>query len=386
VTPDSTADDLRCQITKQPAFGNKYTVLVVDDIPENLSLLGTLLKDDYRVKVANSGEKALRIARSETPPDLVLLDIMMPGMDGYEVCRQLKMDEATRHIPVIFLTARTETEDENHGFALGAVDYITKPISPPIVRARVKNHLELKAAADFLRDKNAYLEQEVSRRTEEVRAIQEVTILALASLAETRDTDTGHHLLRTQQYVRLLAQKLKNHPRFAEYLSDKNIALLYKSAPLHDIGKVGIPDRILFKPGRLDPEEFDIMKTHTTIGRDAIEHAERSLGASVDYLRIAKGLILHHQEKWDGSGYPDGLSGDAIPVYARLMAVADVYDALISSRVYRKGLLHEQVVQIIIDGKGSHFDADIVDAFVQAQDEFREIARHYDDSDMLEKP
>ncbi|MDU0459146.1 MAG: two-component system response regulator [Geobacteraceae bacterium] len=360
-------------------FTSKPTVLVVDDIPDNLSLLGTILKDYYMVKVANNGEKALRIARSETPPDLILLDIMMPAMDGYEVCRQLKSDAATRDIPVIFLTARTDVEDEKYGLELGAVDYITKPISPPIVMARVKNHLELKAAADFLRDKNAFLEQEVNRRTEEVRALQEVTILALASLAETRDKDTGNHLRRTQLYVKILAERLKNNPRFEAYLADSTIALLYKSAPLHDIGKVGIPDRILLKPGRLEPEDFEIMKTHTTIGCDAIEHAEQSLGASLDFLSIAKGITLCHQEKWDGSGYPEGLSGDKIPVYARLMAVADVYDALISRRVYREALPHEKVVQIIIDGKGTHFDPDIVDAFIQIQDQFREIASQYVD-------
>lgn len=368
-----------CQMNSRGTFTSKPTVLVVDDIPDNLSLLGTILKDYYMVKVANNGEKALRIARSETPPDLILLDIMMPAMDGYEVCRQLKSDAATRDIPVIFLTARTDVEDEKYGLELGAVDYITKPISPPIVMARVKNHLELKAAADFLRDKNAFLEQEVNRRTEEVRALQEVTILALASLAETRDKDTGNHLRRTQLYVKILAERLKNNPRFEAYLADSTIALLYKSAPLHDIGKVGIPDRILLKPGRLEPEDFEIMKTHTTIGCDAIEHAEQSLGASLDFLSIAKGITLCHQEKWDGSGYPEGLSGDKIPVYARLMAVADVYDALISRRVYREALPHEKVVQIIIDGKGTHFDPDIVDAFIQIQDQFREIASQYVD-------
>jgi putative two-component system response regulator len=223
------------------------------------------------------------------------------------------------------------------------------------------------------------LEQEVNRRTEEVRAIQEVTIFALASLAETRDLSTGNHLRRTQRYVELLAQKLKKHPRFEEYLTDNKIALLYKSAPLHDIGKVGIPDHILLKPGSLEPEEFQIMKTHTTIGRNAIDHAERSLGADVDFLRIAKGITLHHHENWDGSGYPGGLSGGDIPVYARLMAVADVYDALISSRVYHEGMQHEMVVQSITEGKGSRFDPDVVDAFIKVQDEFREIARQYAD-------
>jgi len=365
---------------EQP-FGSRPTVLVVDDTPDNLTLMVGLLKDDYRIKVAASGEKALRIARSESPPDLILLDIMMPQLDGYEVCRQLKADAATREIPVIFLTALTETEDEQRGLELGAVDYITKPVSPPIVKARVRTHLKLKAAADFLRDKNAFLEQEVERRTREVRAIQEVTILALASLAETRDSSTGNHLRRTQLYVKALAEKLRSHPRFKESLTEGSIALLCKSAPLHDIGKVGIPDRILLKPGRLEADEFEIMKTHTTIGQNALEHAEQSLGADMDFLRTAKDIALFHQEKWDGSGYPGELSGDDIPVSARLMALADVYDALISRRVYRGPLPHDQVARMIVAARGSHFDPDVVDAFLEIQEDFREIARQLGDSE-----
>jgi len=340
-----------------------------------------LLKDDYKVKVASNGEKALKIAASENPPDLILLDIMMPGMDGYEVCTRLKADATTRDIPVIFLTAKAEIEDEKHGLELGAVDYITKPISPPIVLARVKTHLTLKASADFLRDKNEFLEAEVARRTAEVAAIQDVTILAMASLAETRDSDTGNHIRRTQFYVKVLAEKLRNHPRFDHFLSDRNITMLFKSAPLHDIGKVGIPDRILLKPGKFEPEEFEIMKTHTTLGRDAIAQAEKDLGTNVEFLRMAKEIALSHQEKWDGSGYPDELSGDDIPISARLMALADVYDALISRRVYKEGMTHEKAVEIIKAGKARHFDPDIVDAFLELQDEFRAIAAKYADSD-----
>ena len=363
----------------------KATVLVVDDTPDNLSLMSNLLKDLYKVKVANNGEKALKIATS-TPPDLILLDIMMPGMDGYEVCQRLQDEPSTRDIPVIFLTAKSEVEDEERGLAIGAVDYITKPISPPIVLARVKTHLNLKASADFLRSKSDYLEQEVRSRTKEISAIQDVTILAMASLAETRDSDTGNHIRRTQLYVKALSEKLKDHPRFNRYLSDYTIGMLFKSAPLHDIGKVGIPDRILLKPGKLDPDEFEIMKTHTTLGRDAIEHAEQSLGSQVDFLSIAKEIAYSHQEKWDGSGYPLGLAGEAIPISARLMAVADVYDALISRRVYKAGMPHEKAVAIVLEGKGKHFDPDIVDAFIEIQEEFRNIAARYADSDAdLEK-
>ncbi|CAG0955729.1 adenylate cyclase [Rhodocyclaceae bacterium] len=362
-------------------FVEKPTVLVVDDTPDNLSLMSGLLKDDYKVKVANGGEKALKIAQSDNPPDLILLDIMMPGMDGYEVCQHLKADLRTRDIPVIFLTAKAEIEDERKGLELGAVDYITKPISPPIVMARVKTHLTLKASADFLRDKNAYLEDEVARRTQEVAAIQDVTILAMASLAETRDTDTGNHIRRTQHYVKILAERLQHHPRFIHFLTERNITMLFKSAPLHDIGKVGIPDRILLKPGRFEPEEFEIMKTHTTLGHDAIEHAEKALGTDVEFLRMAKEIALSHQEKWDGSGYPEELSGDDIPISARLMALADVYDALISRRVYKEGMPHEKAVEIIKAGKSAHFDPDVVDAFLELQEEFRAIAARYADSD-----
>jgi putative two-component system response regulator len=362
-------------------FAEKATVLVVDDTPDNLTLMSSLLKDTYKVKVAHNGEKALKVARSEAPPDLILLDIMMPGMDGYEVCQHLKSDPATRDIPVIFLTAKSEVEDEKKGLELGAVDYITKPISPPIVMARVATQLSLKASADFLRDKADYLEIEVSKRTREIMAIQDVTILAMASLAETRDSDTGNHIRRTQYYVKALAEKLKTHPRFSAFLTDSNIAMLFKSAPLHDIGKVGIPDRILLKPGKFEPEEFEIMKTHAALGRDAIQAAEDQLGIKVEFLTMAKEIAYGHQEKWDGGGYPTGCAGDAIPISARLMAVADVYDALISRRVYKEGMPHDKAVQIIAASKGSHFDPDIVDAFMELKDEFQTIARRYADSD-----
>lgn len=360
----------------------KATVLVVDDTPDNLALMSGLLKDEYVVKVANHGEKALRIAAGENPPDLILLDIMMPGMDGYEVCRRLKAVEATRDIPVIFLTAKSETGDETLGLSLGAVDYITKPISPPIVLARVKTHLKVKKMGDALRDQNVTLEAEVERRTAEVVAIQDVTIHAMASLAETRDSDTGNHIRRTKHYVRLLAEKLRSHPRFEHFLGDeRNIDMLYKSAPLHDIGKVGVPDRILLKPGRFDSDEMEIMKTHTTLGRDAILQAERELGLEMPFLLHAKEIAYCHQEKWDGSVYPQGLAGEDIPISARLMAVADVYDALISKRVYKDGMSHEDALKIMSEGSGSHFDPDVIAAFLELQAEFQEVAVRYADSD-----
>jgi putative two-component system response regulator len=360
---------------------DRATILVVDDTPDNLALMSSLLKGSYKVRVANNGERALKFARATPRPDVILLDIMMPGLSGYDVIRVLKSDPETRHIPVIFLTSMSSAEDERLGLELGAADYITKPISPPIVLARVRTQLENKAVADFLRDQNSFLDTQVSRRTQELAAIQDVTILVMASLAETRDSDTGNHIRRTQHYVRVLAQKLQNHPRFGYFLSDQTIDLLFKSAPLHDIGKVGIPDRILLKPGRFTPDEFEIMKTHTTLGRAAILAAEKQLGMEVEFLSHAKDIAYYHQEKWDGSGYPEGLQGDAIPISARLMAVADVYDALISRRVYKEGMAHDKAVAIIREGRGNHFDPDMVDAFLELEDAFRAIAARYVDSD-----
>ncbi len=364
-----------------PDYPRKPVILVVDDTPDNLMLMAELLKDQYTVKAANNGEKALRIAQSDDPPDLILLDIMMPGLSGHEVANRLKAWQNTRDIPIIFLTAMASSEDETRGLEMGGADYITKPINPPIVLARVATQLKVKAAADFLRDQNEFLEKEVARRTREVVAIQDVTIHAMASLAETRDNETGNHIRRTQHYVKALAEQLRHHPRFKDYLDDATIKLLFTSAPLHDIGKIGIPDRILLKPGRFTPEEFEIMKTHTTLGRDAIEHAEARLGMRVDFLHMAKEIAYGHQEKWDGSGYPEGKAGDAIPISARLMAVADVYDALISRRVYKDGMPHEVAVQIIREGRASHFDPDICDAFLDIVPAFQAIAARFADSD-----
>ena len=362
-------------------LAEKPTVLIVDDTPDNLTLMTGVLKDAYKTKVANNGERGLRIASTLPLPDLILLDIMMPGIDGYEVCRRLKQESLTADIPVVFLTAKTEVEDEQKGFDAGCVDYITKPISPPIVLARVKTHLLLKRARDFLKDQNAFLEEEVARRTREVQVVQDVTIMAMGSLAETRDNETGNHIRRTQQYVRALAGKLRSNPKYAPVLDDATIELLYKSAPLHDIGKVGIPDRILLKPGKLTPEEFEIMKTHTTLGRDAILAAEKVMQTPSTFLRYAREIAHYHQEKWDGSGYPDGLAGLLIPLSARLMAVADVYDALISRRVYKPPFRHEQAIQMICDGRGRDFDPDVVDAFVEITSEFARIAAAFEDAE-----
>lgn len=357
------------------------TILVVDDNADNLTVLGALLQPAYRVRVANSGQRALKVAASDPVPDLIMLDIMMPGMDGYEVLEALRRNDRTREIPVIFVTAMNEDLDEQRGLELGAADYITKPLRPPIVLARVQTQLELKRAQDWLRNQNAILEAEVARRMAENQISQNVSIHALARLAETRDPETGNHIRRTQEYVRTLAKQLQAHPRFNAFLTDHTIELLAKSAPLHDIGKVGIPDHILLKPGKLTTEEWAIMKTHAKLGSDAIELAEKDTEKPVEFLRLAKEIAHWHHERWDGSGYPDGLKGEAIPVSARLMALADVFDALISARVYKPPMPYAQARDIIAADRGRHFDPDVVEAFLNSFEQFKAIARRYQDSE-----
>jgi len=349
---------------------SELKVMVVDDTETNIDILVETLGDDYDVSVAMDGETALEDI-AEDIPDLILLDIMMPGMDGYEVCEKLKADENTRSIPVVFVTAMGEEEDEAKGLALGAVDYITKPFKPGLVKARVRNHLELKIHRD-------HLEELVIQRTKELQLTQEVTIESMGALAEYRDPETGGHIKRTQNYVMVLAEQLKDHPNFKESLDSETIDLLYKSAPLHDIGKVAVRDNILLKPGKLTDEEFEEMKKHTVYGRDAIRYSSKKLGDN-SFLTLAQEIAYTHQEKWDGSGYPQGLKNGEIPVPGRLMAVADVYDALISKRVYKPPFSHSKAVGIIREGKGSHFDPDMVDAFLQVEEKFREIALEFAD-------
>lgn len=357
------------------------TVLVVDDVPENLVVLGDLLQPEYRVRVANSGRRAIEVARGLPHPDLILLDVMMPGMDGHEVLRCLQADPATREIPVIFVTAMEDDADEERGFALGAVDYIHKPIKPAIVRARVRTQLELKAARDRLHGQNTWLEAEVAHRMHDNLVIQDVSMRVLASLAETRDNETGNHIRRTQAYVEVLAQTLADAPNFAVLRQPDTVDLIVKAAPLHDIGKVGVPDHILLKPGPLDADEWRIMQQHAAMGADAIEVALRgeSDHAPLAFLHVAMDIAHYHHEKWDGSGYPEGISGAAIPLCARLMAVADVYDALISRRVYKPALPVDAAVRIIQAGQGSHFDPEIVTAFEARLEDFRRIASRYVD-------
>ena len=351
-------------------------VLVVDDTPENIDLLDGVLSADYDIKAALNGAKALEIARGDDPPDLILLDVMMPEMNGYEVCQALKEEPYTAGIPVLFVTSMSDMEDEKRGLDLGAVDYIAKPISPPLVRARVQNQMELKLHRD-------HLEEMVAQRTSELELTRDVTIFSLASLAETRDNETGGHIRRTQNYVRILAEKLKHHPNYSDFLDEQTIDLLYKSAPLHDIGKVGVLDAILLKPGKLTKEECEEMKLHTVYGRDTILKAEEAM---VDrkvsgFLRYAREIAYTHHEKWDGSGYPQGLIGEQIPISGRLMAVADVYDAVISRRVYKPPFTHAKARAMLQEGSGSHFDPDMIAAFSEIEEDFRQTALKFADSE-----
>ena len=361
-----------------PGLSGPQTILVVDDAPANLTLLAGLLDQTYRVKLASSGAKALDLAQ-RSPPDLILLDVMMPGMDGYEVCRQLKDDERTRHVPVIFLTAMQAAEDETRGFEVGGADYITKPITPVVVKARLKTHLQNKAFQDFLNQRNETLQSQLQEQIAQLDRLRDSTLHIMISFAEFRDEDTGNHVKRTQEYVRVLATRLWEQGLHHDELDPHRIRLIAKSAPLHDIGKVAIPDNILLKPANLTPEEFQVMKRHPMHGWDMLHRAASRLGEDTDFLRYAMEIARSHHEKWDGSGYPDQLVGERIPLSARLMAVADVYDALISRRPYKEPFPHETALRMIEEGRGKHFDPQIVQALHDIQDTIAAIAREWQD-------
>ncbi|MBF0102558.1 MAG: two-component system response regulator [Desulfobacterales bacterium] len=347
-------------------------VMVVDDVGANIDVLLEALSDDYKVSVAMDGETALEDI-VENMPDIILLDVMMPDIDGYEVCKRLKEDPQTRNIPVIFLTALSDEQNEAKGLSLGAVDYITKPFNPELVRSRVKNHLKLKLYQD-------HLEKLVDERTNELQLTQEVVIQSMGTLAEYRDSETGGHIKRTQSYIKLLCERLRYHPKFCDYLDYKTIDLICKSAPLHDIGKIGVHDSILLKPGKLTKEEFEAMKKHTIYGKEAIHESSKTLGKN-SFLVIAEEIAYHHHEKWDGTGYPQQLKGEAIPIASRIMAIADVYDALISKRVYKEPYSHEFAKNILLQEKGKHFDPDIIDVFIELHEKFHKIALKFADFD-----
>src|SRR5574343_1753770 len=351
----------------------RASILVIDDTPGNLSLLNQLLRTHYRVKLANSGERGLELA-ALSPTDLILLDIMMPEMDGYEVFERLKANPATRRIPVIFLTAKSGADDEERGLAIGAVDFIHKPIAPSVVLARVRTHLQIRNWQTFLEDKSAWLQKEVESRVSEVSRLQEATIRVMVSLAEFRDECTGNHIRRTQDYVRLLAEYLSQQERDRAVLTAENIDHIAKAAPLHDIGKIAIPDHILLKPGRHTPEEFEIMKTHSVKGESMLLRTRHELGDDNMMLRFAGQIARSHHERWDGSGYPDGLAGEAIPLAARLMAVADVYDALRSRRPYKVAFSHQEAVRMVIEQAGGQFDPAAIEAFIALESSFEGIS------------
>jgi putative two-component system response regulator len=367
----------------------KPTVLVVDDEPLNVAVLSELLLPDYRVLGARSGPIALDLLETELP-DLILLDVMMPGMDGHAVLSQLRACARTSGVPVIFVTALGTETDEERGLALGAADYIAKPIKPAVVLQRVRTQLELKAARDRLLDQNEWLEREVQRRMHEIELAQDLTLCALAELAEARDNETGNHILRTQAYVEALGRRLRRLPDWAAELTETGLTRIVKAAPMHDIGKIGIRDHILLKPGRLTPEEFEEMKTHARIGGDALARAMQraialhprdgsDLPEPVQFLQVACTIANDHHERWDGSGYPRGLAGQAIPRPARLMALADVYDALTTPRVYKAAWTFADAARYIAEQSGSHFDPDVVAAFLDIREEFEAIARRLAD-------
>ena len=314
-------------------------ILAVDDEASNLQLLRQILQDHYRLLFAKDGARALELARQEQP-DLVLLDVMMPGMSGYEVCAALKAHPSTASVPVIFVTALTESADEVEGFEAGAVDYITKPVSPPVVRARVRTHLSLV-------------------RMEELRASRLEIVQRLGLAAEYKDNETGLHVIRMSHFSRILG--------IAAGMTEIEADDLLHAAPMHDVGKIGIPDRILQKPGPLDPDEWKIMQGHVTIGAEIIGEHDGGM------LALARQIALTHHEKYDGSGYPNGLAGEDIPLVGRIVAIADVFDALTSVRPYKKAWTEEDAVSFLREQKGRHFDPQLVELFADQMPAVREI-------------
>ncbi len=357
-------------------LSTRAKILVIDDTKTNIEVLEGILSSQYDVYVALNGQKALTLTE-KIRPDLILLDIMMPEMDGYETLRQMHERKLIDETPVIFLTAKADTKSEQLGLELGAVDYITKPFDPALVMRRIKNHLDLKFQRDHLLDL-------VDERTADLRKTLKVMLMSLGSLAEYRDPETGEHIKRTQIIVQLLADRLQYHPRFrSQICSPEYVDYYATAAPLHDIGKVGIHDEILRKPGSLSAEERQIMCTHPQMGHDVLIEATHELNGN-PMVKIAAEIALGHHERWDGKGYPSGLHGEQIPVGARLMAVADVYDALVSKRPYKKPYPHMVAVQEIVKGKGTQFDPDVVDAFVQISAKLPAIYDRFKDKDVVE--
>ncbi len=349
-------------------------IFIVDDVPENIQIALSHLKElDCEFAYATSGEQALERIKA-AHPQLILMDVMMPGMSGFEAVLALKKERDVAGIPVIFLTARAESSDIARGLELGAVDYIVKPFNGAELRSRVQNHLELYAY-------RSHLEELVEQRTHETEQLKDVIIEAMGEMAEYRDPETGRHIQRTRKYVEIISASLVENGHFVEQLTYEYIDLLQKSAPLHDIGKVAIRDSILLKPGKLTVEEFEEMKKHTLFGEEVIANLEQMAGYTTSFLSCAKEIAGSHHEKYDGSGYPRGMSGENIPLAGRIMAIADVYDALISKRVYKDAISHDDAVKIMIDGRGRHFDPLLIDALIQVEPQFYKVALAYRDRD-----
>ncbi|WP_373484393.1 HD-GYP domain-containing protein [Acetobacterium sp.] len=363
----------------------KHEISIVDDEPINLMILKKLLSPSFLIRAYKSGAELLQAVEKGIKPDLILMDIVMPGMDGYDTLSELRKNSDNQGIPVIYISALDSLIDEEKGFRLGAVDYIIKPFRPGIVLARVNAHLELKQARDRLKNQNEWLEAEVKRRMVENQLIQDTTLNVFAELVETRDNDTANHVMRTQNYVRIISERLQKNEKFKSRLGDDTIERIVKAAPLHDIGKIGIPDAILLKPGKLDVEEYEVMKTHCKIGGNAIRLAinktlsvnktdnEQGEITALYFLEEAEKIMNYHHERWDGKGYPEELYGDEIPISARIMALADVFDALTTVRPYKKAWSMDAVVDYILEQKGLQFDPDVVDAFETEIKAFRQV-------------
>ncbi|GAK53597.1 response regulator receiver modulated metal dependent phosphohydrolase [Candidatus Moduliflexus flocculans] len=349
------------------------TIMIVDDTPANLNLLEEMLSGrGYEVNAFPHGKLALSAA-AQSPPDLILLDVMMPDLDGFEVCRQLKTNPATSNIPVIFISALDDTYSKVNAFKQGGMDYITKPFQEAEVQARVKTHLKMHLMQAELEKHNQHLEELVHEKVREISDSQLATLVAISSLSEYRDGDTGQHIERTRTFCQILAQKLREEPRLAAILTDDYIENLYHAAPLHDIGKIGIPDHVLLKSAKLTPEEFEIMKTHVLIGTITLQRV-RGRYPKNTFINMGIDIARSHHEKWNGTGYPDGISGENIPLSGRIMAIADVYDALRSKRPYKEPFSHERSVEIIQEGSGQHFDPDAVKAFLAIESNFDDIS------------
>jgi len=350
----------------------RHNILIVDDNPENLHLLANaLLSDGYLVRAALNGEMAITMAIND-PPDLIIMDINMPDMDGYQVCDHFKAQPTLKSVPIIFLSAMQDTDAKVLAFNHGGVDYATKPFIFEELLARVSTHIELHQLQQDLELRNESLNQTIFAQQQEISAAQLSTIVALAKLAESRDDDTGLHIDRVGSFSRRLAQAAQNHSTRNAELNDHYVEMIYHASALHDIGKVGIADAILQKPGKLNSDEFDIMKTHPTIGFLTLETIVKSYPNN-QMVSMGSDIAKSHHEKWNGSGYPEGLSGEAIPLSARIVAIADVYDALRSKRPYKTPFSHQQAVDIILEGRGVHFDPELIRLFESIHHEFDQI-------------